>query len=318
MSDACTLRSAAWRVRQAADTLRRRSDRLRTTATGRMEQLRRARDPAPMNAARTLLTVALVVANAAQAQDRPAPDDVLALAAMAIGPQRAVAGAPFCADVLQDVAAERRTGRLCRDGRGRLRFDQQHDGRRLSYLRDAVSGHDWLLDPQRHTAWRLPVQMPLAVDAPGPWSEQGARMRSWLAEWLRGLQVPAPPAIPPIPGRSTQPAVPEVPAIPAWPAPPSAGARPLAPPPPLGVPVVTLLPSRQVDGLRARGERLTWASPGGGQVVHEVWTLPELQLTLSVKESDPRHGERLLQLQQLQRGEPDAAAMQVPAADARR
>jgi hypothetical protein len=102
MSDACTLRSAAWRVRPAADTLRRRSDRLRSTATGRMERLRRARDQAPMNAARTLPTVALVVAHAAQAQDRPAPDDVLALAAMALGPQRAVAGAPFCADVLQE------------------------------------------------------------------------------------------------------------------------------------------------------------------------------------------------------------------------
>lgn len=271
-----------------------------------------------MNASRYLPTLAALAATLAQAQPAAAVDDELALAAVAVGAQRPVPGAPFCADVVTESPGQRSSGRLCRDGQGRLRHDVDLQGRRLSYLRDNVSGQDWLLDPQRRSAWRLPVQQPLADEGPpSAWGERGERMRSWAAELLRGLRIPAPPAIPAvpaIPGRSSQPVVPEVPAIPGVPPVPSApAARPPLPPEPHGVPVVTLLPSRQVDGLRARGERSTWALPGGAQVVREVWTLPELQLTWSVHETDPRSGERMQRLQHLQRGEPDAALMRVPA-----
>ena len=80
------------------------------------------------------------------------------------------------------------------------------------------------------------------------------------------------------------------------------------------------LPAREVDGLRANGERTTWVIPAGKvgnekaiEIVREVWTSPELMLTLSSRDFDPRTGEVNYRLKSIKRGEPDAALMRVPA-----
>jgi hypothetical protein len=44
-----------------------------------------------------------------------------------------------------------------------------------------------------------------------------------------------------------------------------------------------------------------------------VWTSPELLVTLLSTDSDPRSGQTRYRLAHLQRGEPDAALMRVPA-----
>ncbi|MBL8332264.1 MAG: hypothetical protein JNM08_04140, partial [Rubrivivax sp.] len=49
------------------------------------------------------------------------------------------------------------------------------------------------------------------------------------------------------------------------------------------------------------------------QIVREVWTSPDLVLTLSVRDQDPRSGEVNYRLEQLRRGDPDPALMRVPA-----
>lgn len=106
--------------------------------------------------------------------------------------------------------------------------------------------------------------------------------------------------------------------------------QPPAPPPavvmraqvlaPRGPAVATLLPARDIDGVRAQGERSTWTIEAGRvgnerpiQIVREVWTSSELGLTLSSRDFDPRSGEQLYRLQNLRRGEPEAALMRVPA-----
>jgi hypothetical protein len=48
-------------------------------------------------------------------------------------------------------------------------------------------------------------------------------------------------------------------------------------------------------------------------ITREVWTAPELMLTVSSRDFDPRSGEVNYRLTNLKRGEPDAALMKVPA-----
>src|SRR6185436_12512012 len=85
------------------------------------------------------------------------------------------------------------------------------------------------------------------------------------------------------------------------------------------------LGSKDVEGQRAGGERSTWTIEAGkiGNekpiiISREVWRSPDLLLTLSATDFDPRSGETRYRLVNLKRGEPDPALMQVPADFARR
>lgn len=89
---------------------------------------------------------------------------------------------------------------------------------------------------------------------------------------------------------------------------------------PRGEGVTTPLPSKEVDGLRVNGERTTWTIEAGKignekpiVSTREVWTSPELLLTVSSREFDPRRGENSYRLSNLKRGEPDANLFKVPA-----
>jgi len=112
-----------------------------------------------------------------------------------------------------------------------------------------------------------------------------------------------------------------------WPALPGLGALPMPPGvswraqalAPRGPGVVTPLPAKEIEGVRANGERTTWTIEAGKlgnerpiQIVREVWTSPELLLTLATRNFDPRTGEVNYRLVNLKRGEPDAALMRVP------
>ena len=77
---------------------------------------------------------------------------------------------------------------------------------------------------------------------------------------------------------------------------------------------------KELDGLKASGERTTWTIEAGKVgnekpivIVREVWTSPDLMLTLQSRLADPRVGETTYRLANLKRGEPDAALMRVPA-----
>ena len=89
---------------------------------------------------------------------------------------------------------------------------------------------------------------------------------------------------------------------------------------PRGNGTVQPLPAKDMEGLRANGERTTWVIEAGKvgnekpiQITREVWTAPDLMLTVSSRDFDPRSGELNYRLKGLKRGEPDAALMRVPA-----
>jgi hypothetical protein len=128
---------------------------------------------------------------------------------------------------------------------------------------------------------------------------------------MDGVDAPLPP-VPPVPG---------VPALPSMvaPLPPGVALRAQ-----LGAPrgpgVVSSLGMKEIDGLKASGERTSWTIEAGKVgnekpivIVRDVWTSPDLMLTLQSRLADPRVGETTYRLANLKRGEPDAALMRVPA-----
>jgi hypothetical protein len=89
---------------------------------------------------------------------------------------------------------------------------------------------------------------------------------------------------------------------------------------PRGSGTVQPLPAKDLEGLRVNGERTSWVIEAGKvgnerpiTITREVWTSPELMLTVSSRDFDPRSGEVNYRLQNVRRGEPDAALMKVPA-----
>ena len=83
--------------------------------------------------------------------------------------------------------------------------------------------------------------------------------------------------------------------------------------------VLTPLGSQSIEGLRVNGERTTWTiEPGrlGNEkpivITREVWTSPELLLTVQSRDADPRSGETHYRLVNVKRGEPEAALMKPP------
>lgn len=77
---------------------------------------------------------------------------------------------------------------------------------------------------------------------------------------------------------------------------------------------------RQVmEGITVDGVRTTTTTPVGAigndrpiVVTEEMWTSPELFVTVLDKKSDPRNGEEIIRLTNIVRGEPDAALFQPP------
>ncbi|MFO1252634.1 MAG: hypothetical protein U1E77_16220 [Inhella sp.] len=89
---------------------------------------------------------------------------------------------------------------------------------------------------------------------------------------------------------------------------------------PRGEAVVTPLPAKEIEGVKVTGERSTWTIEAGKLgnekpivISREVWTSPELSLTVYSRDFDPRSGEVVYRLQNIKRGEPDAALMKLPA-----
>jgi hypothetical protein len=302
--------------------------------------------------------------------------DTQAFVAGELEAERALKGAPYCADAVNESVqllpdaggaitnriVRRQQTRLCRDGEGRTRQELEVNGQKRIYLRDPVAGESWVLDPARRTAqrlgrtrWTLPHEM---GEHPA-WREYGERMREWargVADRARqaaqahraGEGTPPPPAgapVPPVP-----PAPPAPPAPVAMPAPvvvtggetgaggfnirilrgDAFGAGEAMLPPglalrashlaPRGPAVVTALGSKDIEGVRAGGERSTWTVEAGRVgnekpivISREVWRSPDLLLTVSSIDFDPRIGETRYRLSNLRRGEPDPALMQVPA-----
>ncbi|WP_280153595.1 hypothetical protein [Piscinibacter sp. XHJ-5] len=277
-----------------------------------------------------------------------AGDDTVAFAARELGDERIVKGAPYCAEAeIESVQpltdgnriVRRHTTRLCRDGEGRTRQEIDRGGRKTVYLRDPVAHESWVLDPERKSARRLSAAGPLLEREHGfAMREYADKMRDWARNFRESLRrEPGTPVVAPVP--PTPPVPPPVPAIVGEDDMPKGMQMhvlrmdPQAPLPPLppgvafqarvGAPrgpgVATALGSKDIDGVRANGERTTWTIEAGKLgnekpivITRDVWTSPELLLTLQSRDADPRVGETTYRLARLKRGEPDAALMRVP------
>jgi len=246
---------------------------------------------------------------------------------------------------------------LCRDGEGRTRQVIDAGGRKLVYLHDPVAGEGWVLDTERKTARRSAGARggwgETALD-------MGALRERALAAADRALAAagrapraapgtaPAAPAMAPLPPLPPMPPVPPQPVVISradgdrhtevrvlrmhagdgpesfqfgmdFPPPPAVQwrAQTLAP---RGPGSVNPLPAKDIEGLRANGQRSTWVIEAGKvgndkpiQITREVWTSPDLMVTLASRDFDPRTGETTYKLRHIKRGEPDAALLRVPA-----
>lgn len=79
------------------------------------------------------------------------------------------------------------------------------------------------------------------------------------------------------------------------------------------------LGSQEFDGVRADGTRTTTTIPAGAigndqpiEMVTERWYSPDLQAVVMSKRTDPRFGETVYRLTNIQRAEPDAALFKIP------
>lgn len=294
--------------------------------------------------------------------------------------ERVVKGAPYCAQAVHETVqpladgnriVHQQTSQLCRDGEGRTRQEVERQGRKVVYLRDAVSGENWLLDPERKTARylgggrvdaeaqreygeRMREYQDKMRDYNDKMREYGRKMRDWArenfghgdaAQRVDAPKPPSPPAAPsgpttvrvatPVviaPGEGSQ----EVRVIrvetPPGPPGPLGPLSPMSPlPPAVAMRVEPLilngqdtqpnnLPPKEIDGLKVTGGRTTRTIPAGKignekpiVISREVWTSPDLKVTVSVQTKDPRSGEQNYQLRNIRRAEPEATLMRVPA-----
>lgn len=79
------------------------------------------------------------------------------------------------------------------------------------------------------------------------------------------------------------------------------------------------LGTREFDGVKAEGRLRSYEIPAGEignrapiVVADENWYAPDLHMTVYARHSDPRSGEFVYRLENLKRGEPDAALFAVP------
>jgi hypothetical protein len=246
-----------------------------------------------------------------------------------------VQGAPYCADAVHETVqvladgnriVQRQTSRQCRDGQGRTRQEiATPDGRVRVYLRDPIAREAWMLDTDRKLAIRL--------DAPRLGTAAGGEPHVWdkVVVWTHDLRDRI---------RSTfrSDAPPPAPAADEGPEPDRGlalqqfehGALRMGMPPPIalharllgprGPGTTTLLPGDTIEGLRADGKRTVWTIEAGRignekpiTITNEVWSSPELGITLRSRDVDPVVGEASFRVQNVARGEPAADLFKVPA-----
>ena len=283
-----------------------------------------------------------VGAGAASAQSSVSGDQVKALALRLDGiqaePRGVVTNAPYSADMVSTVTQvladgtrieQSVAGKVFRDSLGRMRREQQVLGLggllpgaspvAVITITDPARRSTYVIDDSARSARRQPFSPVLQWTAPVQWNvppalvvtgdaRQAALQRAMeLARGATGLRTRVQELGPIFDvngqgarqgggGRGAR----------------SGGPAASAVPEPLG--------SRQIEGVMATGSRITQTIPTGQigndrpiVITDEVWTSPDLQVTVSSKHHDPRTGDVEYRLRNLSRNEPAANLFQVPA-----
>ena len=241
------------------------------------------------------------------------PPDVRLVGAVPGRPNRVVKNAPYSADAVTETTQTLADGnrihqtthaKIYRDSEGRERNEQSLAGLRalvpgsnlppVVYINDPVAGVDFSLNARAKTATRYPRLPP----GPPPGQPDAARTpggRRGQAQNANGANPPAAAG-----GR--------------W----GRGARGGR----ASQDYKTESLGRQtIEGVPADGQRTTVTIPAGSdmgnempfQIVTESWYSPDLQNVVLSKHTDPRSGETVVRLTNINRAEPAASLFQPPA-----
>jgi hypothetical protein len=227
------------------------------------------------------------------------------IAATPIG-GKVVTGAPFSAEAVTETTqtlvdgnriVQKTTSKIYRDSQGRERREESLPGLPegaikippMIFISDPVAGVSYSLNERAHTAQKMvrpkvKFQTALAVASFGAVTAGPGRV------------VTGDPGGLTIQSRMI---------LPGQPAADGSKEEPLG--------------SDTIEGVTATGTRRTVTIPAGAignqqpiQVVDETWYSPELQLNVMTKHTDPRMGETVYKLTNINRAEPDPALFQVP------
>lgn len=261
-----------------------------------------------------------------------------------------VAGAPYSAEAVTEMTQTLADGNrivrtvsasVARDSEGRTRREQVLAAfgpwmparqPKSVMINDPVAGVSWMLDEDQKIAVKMPAAMSFKIDGAG---EQMAFVPAGKAEHgatkamhvrvERKEDAPPPPPPPPPPAGVVAEAGVTITAVGAG----SGGIGSVsfmtdtidAYPglPPGQAPEQKSLGTQTIEGVEATGTQSVLTIPAGAigneqpiKIVSEQWYSPALQVVVMSKRSDPRSGEMVYRLTQLDRSEPSAALFQVP------
>jgi len=273
----------------------------------------------------------------------PAVKNMMYISADAMPEGKVVTGAPYTATItttLRQTLADgthivqKQESSVARDSAGRTRREESlsnigpwstSNSSPIVFINDPVAQVHYVLEPDGKTAMKMSLQGgPMGMAGPGGNPPIGDRKTFFFigqpGETLSQDALPAPPPPPP-------------------------------PPPPPGAPVhvmtsamiggsgpnamtsvmvsgaengaddkVQTLADQTIQGVLAHGKQVTTTIPAGAigndqpiVILSETWYSPDLQTVVLSKRNDPRIGESVMAVTNIQRGEPSASLFQVPA-----
>jgi hypothetical protein len=206
------------------------------------------------------------------------------------------------------------TSQVYRDSEGRTRREETigaigpwasgTDPVQIVHVYDPVAGTGFMLNPKDHTASKMTIRINTSVK-PGMGSGSGAGVGAGAAattmvtaDTITMHMAPPPPGG--APGHAFA----------------MAGGQIMA----KGQVSKELLGTQEIEGVQAEGVRTTMTIPAGQigneqpiQVISERWYSPDLQVVMMTRHSDPRTGEEVYKLTNVNRSEPARQLFEIPA-----
>jgi hypothetical protein len=256
---------------------------------------------------------------------------------------KVVKGAPYSATATTETTQTLSDGnqiirknesKLYRDSEGRTRIEQtletigkwKADGeaQQSIFINDPVAGVSYSIDPRTRAAHKI-VTAPKKPPAGASGIIVDGQTKTFMVNGQTVTQAEyeayvaasgkKPRAEGELPARPVKEA-PNNPELTRKPGPPQPGKPDID----VGQKKTESLGTQTIGGVTAEGTRSTLTIPAGEvgntqplEIVDETWYSPELQITVMTRHRDPRSGETIYRLTNINRSEPDRALFEVPA-----